>query len=440
MVRILLMISLAAASLAAKDRAWQTGQLLDNALNPYFKTVSGNGGSAKSAEDRVVGDYAVQVNVHASSGDVLHDDYVIEGEDTVYLVETTRFKSSKAPHLSLSRPLSFAVEKNKLWIKDLDRDEFEAQILKQAQKGGSKPDTVLAAVEAKPAPEKPPAKQDAAPPKTAASKEPARTTEPGSVPLSGGSDGSGGRAGAGRASAEPARTTEPAGPVRASTKPEPMAAALVRQKPDPAVSKPAAKPAAPAPKPDPKVDSKADPKLEASVTNSGTKPITPAAKVADVDPKRVQKPEPAAKPESGATVRAPTKDRAWQSGQLLSVVNNSYFFNVTYSSDADGSGWPFAQGSDGRYTVKGQVGNPTSSLYTYDNYVIESQFCVYLVQRMRPKTSMPVRLPGTRALKFATEKNKLWVLGEDDKEYETKVVKLIQKDAIIDPSTRAAAR
>jgi hypothetical protein len=138
-------------------------------------------------------------------------------------------------------------------------------------------------------------------------------------------------------------------------------------------------------------------------------------------------------------VRA-SKDRAWQSGQLLSIVNNSYFFNVTYSSDSDGSAWPFVQGSDGRYTVNGQIGNPTTSLYTYDNYLIESQFCVYLVQRMRPKTAPTVRLPGTKALKFAVEKTKLWVLDDENIEYETKVVKLVQKDAIVDPLTRAAAR
>ena len=138
--------------------------------------------------------------------------------------------------------------------------------------------------------------------------------------------------------------------------------------------------------------------------------------------------------------RASSKDRAWQGGHLLSIVDNRYFFNVTFTSDSDGSGWPFVQGSDGRYTVTGQIGIPTNSPYTYDNYVIETQFCVYLVQRMRPKTSMPARLPGTSALKFAVEKSKLWVLDEENIEYETKVVKLVQKDAIVDPLTRAAAR
>jgi hypothetical protein len=194
-----------------------------------------------------------------------------------------------------------------------------------------------------------------------------------------------------------------------------------------AVTKPAAKPVSglATPKdPKPAQDPKPAPKVEAAVTKPTEKPAPPP------------KPENP-KPE---TSRATLKDRAWQSGQLLSVVSNKFFFNVTYSSDSEGSAWPFTQGSDGRYTVNGQIANPTSSLYTYDNYVIESQFVVYLVQRMRPKSSPTVRLPGTQALKFAVEKNKLWVMDEQDIEYETKVVKLVQKDSIVDPLTRAAAR
>ena len=89
--------------------------------------------------------------------------------------------------------------------------------------------------------------------------------------------------------------------------------------------------------------------------------------------------------------------------------------------------------------MTGQIATDTGSPYTYDNYVIESEFVAYLVQRMRPKTSPAVRLPGTKALKFAVEKNKMWVLDEQGIEYETKVVKLIQKDAIVDPSARVSA-
>jgi len=271
--------------------------------------------------------------------------------------------------LSLSLPLSFAVEKNKFWIKDLDGKEYGAQILKQVEKDAFKKGDTVAAVKEKPAPAAAAAPVKAAP-----------------------------------AKAEPAK----AEPAKAPAKPDPFAVAAVQQKPSPVASQPVATAA----------------------------PSSPPV----AQPHSQPQPQPPAKPAAAVAARASSKDRSWQSGQLLSIVSNRYFFNVTFSSDTDGTVWPFVQGSDGRYTVNGQIGLPTRSLYTYDNYLIESQFCVYLVQRMRPKTSAPVRLPGTTALKFAVEKSKLWVLDEENIEYETKVVKLVQKDSIVDPLTRAAAR
>jgi hypothetical protein len=392
MARFLLIFSLAAASLAAKDRAWQTGQLLDKTLNPYFKTTDAGNGDAKAGGPVQYENMAVAVNVHHSSGDVVYDDYVIEADDAVYMVEATRFKNTKAAHLSLSRPLSFAVEKNKLWIKDLDRMEYETVILKQVLKQSHAPGTTLASAEAKPAPAAAAATPD---PASKPAKAPAPKAPPKPDPFA---------LASAQAPAQPAPSPAVAqSPVVSQLVAQPQSQPVVQPKPQP-----------PAPKPAPKV--------EAVVTKPVEKPATPA------------------RSESPTVVRASSKDRAWQSGQLLSIVNNSFFFNVTYSSDSEGSGWPFVQGSDGRYTVNGQIGVPTNNPYTYDNYVIESPFVVFLVQRMRPKTSPPVRLPGTKALKFAVEKNKLWVLDDDSVEYETKIVKLVQKDAIVDPLTRAAAR
>jgi hypothetical protein len=407
MARILLMISLAAASLAAKDRAWQAGILLDKSLNPYFRTTSETGSKSGDAPN-IVGDVTVSVNVHRASGDLVYDDYIIEGPDMVYAVEVTRFKNTKAAHLSLSLPLNFAVEKSRLYIKDLDRVEYEAQILKQVEKSGAKKGDIVAAAETKPAPAA--VKQEAqAKAEVAKAPEVAKVEVAKAVPV------------------VPANAV-----VKAPAKPDPFAVASA-QTPAAKTSSPVvAQPAAPSPVVA-TATPKPAPKLEAVVSTPAAQPRPPAAKPAP-------KPEPVAKAESTPTARGSSKDRAWQSGQLLIVVNNSYFLNVTYSSDTDGATWPFVQGSDGRYTVNGQIGNPTSSLYTYDNYVIESQFCAYLVQRMRPKTSAAARLPGTKALKFAVEKNRLWVVDDENIEYETKVIKLVQKDSIVNPVTRAAAR
>lgn len=431
MSRILVMIALAAASLAAKDRVYQTGTLLDKSLNPYIRTTE-SGDSGTKSNEFMNGTVMVAVNSNRSAGAVSYEDYVVEVADTVYLIEVAHMKTFKAPRLSLSRPLNVAVEKNKLFIKDLDNSEYSGDIIKQVSKSGQMAGEQLASVQANPAPvakSSPAAKADTAPPSP-------KTQE--------------------------AKAPVAAPPVaKTPSKPQPVAVSLVQVATQPTAVVQTAPPP-PAPKPAPKAEA---PKVEAAITKVPEKPAatglaTPkdpkpapkaeapkveAPKVQAVVTKPVERPAPTPKPESvrqesPAASRAPVKDRAWQGGQLLSIVNNNYFFNVTYSADTEGASWPFTQGSDGRYTVNGQIANPTNSLYTYDNYCIESQFVVYLVQRMRPKTSPPVRLPGTQALKFAVEKNKLWVMDEQNIEYEMKVVKLVQKETIVDPLTRAAAR
>lgn len=408
----------APAALSAKDRAWQTGQLLDKSLNPYFRTVASGGPTGVSSDGGVsfgAGDNgALAIKPHAAEGDLSYDNYVIAGQDTVYLVEFAHFKSFPVANLSIAKPFSFAVEKNKLIILDLDHREFETSIVKQTPKQG----TAVASAAA-------PVPQEAKPAAQEAKKEAAKAEKP-------------------KAAQEPK-------PKPQSSKPDNVfaTAALSSQDAAPPKPKPSPAPAQPAA---PSATSQAQPQQQpvkpvvvASVSKPAPKPDpAPAAKPAPKpEPKAEPKPEAVSKPaprQEGPVARASTKDRAWQAGHLLSVANNNYFFNVTYTSDTEGTAWPFSQGSDGRYTVTGQIAADTSSFYTYDNYVIESEFVAYLVQRMRPKTSPPVRLPGTKPLKFAVEKTKLWVLDENGIEYETKVIKLIQKDSIVDPTARAAAR
>ncbi len=123
------------------------------------------------------------------------------------------------------------------------------------------------------------------------------------------------------------------------------------------------------------------------------------------------------------------KDRPWQSGQLLSTAANRFFANIAYTTETDATTWTFALGSDGKFTAFIHASAAANSSYVFDNYVIESEFCGYLVQRTRPRTVPPARFPGTKPLKFAIEKTKIWIIDEDGKEYEAKIVKQIQKDA-----------
>ncbi len=414
MSKVMLVFCLVAASLSAKDRPWQESQLLDKSLNPYFHVTDASSGSKNSPYLQTDGGAAVAVNSRGSDGNVIYENFVIKTTEKVYLVELTRLASYKAPHVSVVKPLSIAVDKDKLWIMDLDKSQYETKILKKVDiDENGRVIAAPAVASAAPAPKTPQPAQT-----KVATARPVQAPQTSSAPAQ-------------QAQAQPAQTqpalTQQAQSKPAQTKPAPQKTEAKVEKPKPvnlenafttaALSKddvPPPKPkAAPAPKPEPKVEATA---------------AKPPAKV---------EPAPPARPEA-PVARASSKDRAWQSGRLLSVPNNNYFFNVTYTSDLEGSSWAFTQGSDGRLTVSNQIATNTASPYTYDNYIIESQFCAYLVQRMRPKTSPAARFPGTENLKFAVEKNKLWVLDEEGREYETKVVKLIQKDAIVDPLTRAA--
>ena len=186
----------------------------------------------------------------------------------------------------------------------------------------------------------------------------------------------------------------PKAPVAAQPEPQPAAVAVAVKIPEPAPAPaPAVKPA-PAPKPEPVVVAKVQ------------KPEPVAARPAPPPPAPVAKPKPEPKPQPVVEAAAPRPN--------------------------------MVQGSDGRFSLASEPKSYASNS-TFDNYVIESQFCAYLVQRWRPKTSPMARFPGTTALKFAVDKSKLFVLDEDGKEYETKIVKLVQREAV-DTQTRIVSR
>ncbi|HEX5432583.1 MAG TPA: hypothetical protein VFW83_11500, partial [Bryobacteraceae bacterium] len=128
-------VMMAPACLKAKDRAWQTGTVLDTYKNIYFgdaeyKPVKDAGGSAVQDE---YGTYAVAMN-DSSSGKVFRQNYVIDSPASAFLVSITQLKAFKEPHLSFVKPVKFAVEKNKLWFVDLDGQQYEAKILKRLDK------------------------------------------------------------------------------------------------------------------------------------------------------------------------------------------------------------------------------------------------------------------------------------------------------------------
>jgi hypothetical protein len=422
MARFLVAIVLTAVTCLAapKERAWQNGRLLDNHDTRFFSATEISNNAVKDSKDQY-GNFDYSLNVSSGSMSTVYDNFMFEAPDAAYLVQVARLRSSPPIHLSPVSPLKLAVEKNKLWFVDQNGREYEAKILKQVQKQGAQPGTLVAQqdaaktpVAAQPDPKPAPAPKPEPAPKPAPDPKPAPAPKPEPVVMAKQVQ-----------KPEPVPTPAPEPKPAPAPKPEPVVVAKQAQKPDPVVARPAPVPAAaatpkPQPKPEPAPAVKTEPKPE---------PLAP---------------KPAVKEEAPVPVRAEAaaprsvKDRAWQSGQLLSTLSNQYFVNVNYSTETDGATWNMVQGNDGRFTLVSQP-KAYASNSTYDNYVIESQFCAYLVQRWRPKTSPMVRFPGTTALRFAVDKNKLYILDEEGKEYETKIVKLVQRE-VVDTHTRIVSR
>ncbi|HEY4360886.1 MAG TPA: hypothetical protein VGN17_07955 [Bryobacteraceae bacterium] len=374
MAKFLVAIALTAVICAAapKERAWQNGQLLDNRDTHYFTAAEIADGATKDGYKNQYGDIEYSTNTTGAIATV-YQNFMFDSADGVYLVQVGRLRTSRPIRVSLIVPVKIAVEKNKLYFVDQEGVEYPAAILKQipkhplqlAQQAPAKTPAPAPTVVVVKAPDPAPA---AVKPAAPVAKAPVKPT--------------------------PAPAVAP--------KPEPVVVAKQVQPPVPAVVR-----QAPRPEPKPEPVAKADPKPQ------------PAPKAAIPAPPAVR---------ADAT-KTPVKDRAWQSGQLLSTVSNSYFVNVNYTTDTDAGTWTMVQGNDGRYTLVSQT-RPTANNFTYDNYVIESQFCAYLVQRWRGRTAPMAKFPGTTPLRFAVEKNKLYILDENGKEYETSIVKLVQRDAI----------
>ena len=226
-----------------------------------------------------------------------------------------------------------------------------------------------------------------------------------------------------------APTPAPAPAPTPAPKQEP---AVVAKQEVPPVVKPAPAPEPVAVKPAPVQEPLVAAKAEVKETPAVVKPAPQAAAVSASSPANT----------SANSAANASKDRPWQSGQLLSTASNRFFANVAYTTETDASTWTFALGSDSKFTAFIHAAAPTGSSSIFDNYVIESEFCGYLVQRSRPRTVPPARFPGTKPLKFAVEKTKIWIIDDEGKEYEAKIVKQIQKDADADAQTpvRTAVR
>ena len=100
------------------------------------------------------------------------------------------------------------------------------------------------------------------------------------------------------------------------------------------------------------------------------------------------------------------KQRNWQTGKVLDTDRNRYF--VGTDDSASGFGDPVYR--------------------TYARYAIEADKYVYLTEERLPwRWSKWARLIVNTPVRFAAEKRKLYIVDDDGKEHETKIVKQVLK-------------
>ena len=136
MLRAATLIALAAALIPAapKNRDWQSGTVLDAEDNIYFGRANNHTQNTTMSFGDARAGSQIQVGTRSPGDDFVLDQYVVESETTVYLVQTMRPKSSKPYRLSANMPVKFAVEKKKFWLLDSDGREYQANIAKRKEK------------------------------------------------------------------------------------------------------------------------------------------------------------------------------------------------------------------------------------------------------------------------------------------------------------------
>ena len=129
MGRLIVMAALTAAvSLAGgKDRVWEEGKLLDTMHNTYFPNTP-------AMEDDRTEQSARGFSNSGSISNRVHDRFVVETAESVFLVERVRFIPSEPPALRSFGPVKFSIEKKKIWLLDERGKANETTIVKQIAK------------------------------------------------------------------------------------------------------------------------------------------------------------------------------------------------------------------------------------------------------------------------------------------------------------------
>jgi hypothetical protein len=136
MNKLVAMLALAAITGwgGSKERDWQSAKLLDPDRTHYFAGEHLDATVARPELDTSVNTgYTASANTAAASPAV-HDYYIVETQGMVYLAERIRLKASPAPKLAVTRPVKFAVDKNKLYLMNENGEEYQTKIVKQVER------------------------------------------------------------------------------------------------------------------------------------------------------------------------------------------------------------------------------------------------------------------------------------------------------------------
>jgi hypothetical protein len=122
-------------------------------------------------------------------------------------------------------------------------------------------------------------------------------------------------------------------------------------------------------------------------------------------------------------IAAAKKQREWQTGTVLDTDRESYFAGTIGSSSTVTT----TQGSGKNTTYHGNTNGSQAAVYhVYETFLIKGQTHTYLArQPLRWRWSKPASVTVNGPVKFSIEKNKLFVLDENDKEHEMRIVKKI---------------
>jgi hypothetical protein len=118
------------------------------------------------------------------------------------------------------------------------------------------------------------------------------------------------------------------------------------------------------------------------------------------------------------------KTRDWQEGVLLSVEKTKELDSSTTTTDTEGK---VKQGD--KYSEQ-STATKTQNYDYYAIYAVQAGNIVYTArQHLLFSFSKPANIALGEKLKYAVEKDKLYMLDDDGKEFSAKIVKKAMKDA-----------